>query len=301
MTIYLYVKTHLITGLKYLGQTTAKDPHKYSGSGTYWKLHLEKHGYLYNTEILKECKSKDEIKDWGIYYSNLWNVVDSDEWANLTPESGDGGPMPSSIMEKSKNTRKKNGKVRSPESYRKGLETRKRNGTDVLTEEHRRKITLANLGRKRSEEVRQNISKGRKGKGTGPRGPLSEERKQHLSKLNKGKSRSRESIEKQLQTKLEKGQISQIGPIPKLKKAYIDGGYTGPFRVQWITNGVESQVVLVYDKIPEGWWKGRHFTLIPPSQKGKIWITNGVISKMAMEIPEGWWRGMTRKKSRVEQ
>jgi hypothetical protein len=37
MTIYyLYVKTHNITGLKYLGYTSRKNPHKYTGSGTRW-------------------------------------------------------------------------------------------------------------------------------------------------------------------------------------------------------------------------------------------------------------------------
>lgn len=91
MIIYLYKKTHRITGLNYLGKTTSKDPHGYSGSGKYWKAHLHKHGFDYDTEILRECTSTDEVKEWGEYYSNLWNVVDSDNWANLKMESGDGG------------------------------------------------------------------------------------------------------------------------------------------------------------------------------------------------------------------
>jgi hypothetical protein len=41
MPIYLYVKTHNKTGLKYLGQTSQKDPHKYPGSGTRWRHHLK--------------------------------------------------------------------------------------------------------------------------------------------------------------------------------------------------------------------------------------------------------------------
>ncbi len=91
MYIYLYVKTHLKTGLKYLGKTTAADPHKYTGSGKYWLNHLKKHGKEYSTEILKECKSNEEVKYWGQYYSNLWDVVNSDAWANLKEETGDGG------------------------------------------------------------------------------------------------------------------------------------------------------------------------------------------------------------------
>jgi hypothetical protein len=90
MTIYLYVKTHRVTGLKYLGKTT-KDPYRYKGSGKYWSRHIEKHGYDVDTEVLIETTDSQEIKEKGLYYSNLWNVVDSKEWANLSPEQGDGG------------------------------------------------------------------------------------------------------------------------------------------------------------------------------------------------------------------
>lgn len=91
MTTYLYIKTHNKTGLKYLGKTTSSNPHTYPGSGTKWRRHLDKHGYDYTTEILKECQTKEEVKEWGLYYSNLWNVVDDNSWANLRPETGDGG------------------------------------------------------------------------------------------------------------------------------------------------------------------------------------------------------------------
>jgi hypothetical protein len=91
---YLYQKTHNLTGLKYLGQTQKKDPYMYTGSGKYWRLHLSKHGYDVTTEILRECESMQEIEEWGKYYSILWNVVQSNEWANLKPESGGHGWTP---------------------------------------------------------------------------------------------------------------------------------------------------------------------------------------------------------------
>jgi len=89
MTIYLYVKTHRKTGLKYLGKTK-QDPYKYRGSGKYWKSHIKVHGYDVGTEILRECQSNEEVKEWGLHYSNLWNIVESAEWANVKPEEGDG-------------------------------------------------------------------------------------------------------------------------------------------------------------------------------------------------------------------
>jgi hypothetical protein len=90
MSTYLYVKTHNKTGLKYLGKTI-QNPYKYKGSGIHWCRHLSKHGNDVTTEILKECQNNDEVKYWGQYYSDLWNVVDDTAWANLKPETGDGG------------------------------------------------------------------------------------------------------------------------------------------------------------------------------------------------------------------
>ena len=90
---YLYKKTHKITNLKYLG-FTKKDPYKYKGSGTRWLFHLKKHGYDIETEILHETTNRDKIQQLGEYYSKLWNVVYSAEWANLKPETGEGGGVP---------------------------------------------------------------------------------------------------------------------------------------------------------------------------------------------------------------
>lgn len=90
MPIYLYVKTHNQTGLKYLGKTTATDPHAYPGSGLIWQGHLKKHGSDYSTKILLETEDPEEIQLVGQYYSALWNIVESDEWANLQPEEGQG-------------------------------------------------------------------------------------------------------------------------------------------------------------------------------------------------------------------
>lgn len=89
MNIYLYVKTHSKTGLKYLGKTT-QDPFTYLGSGVDWRAHLKEHGEDHTTEIIRECKSNKELNEWGRYYSDLWNVAESQEWANRIPETGSG-------------------------------------------------------------------------------------------------------------------------------------------------------------------------------------------------------------------
>lgn len=88
--IFLYLKTHNKTGLKYLGKTS-RNPETYKGSGLYWLNHLRKHGYDVTTEILFESIDKSEIQEKGIYYSELWDIVKNPDFANLRLETGDGG------------------------------------------------------------------------------------------------------------------------------------------------------------------------------------------------------------------
>ena len=115
MTIYLYKKTHKTTGLKYLGKTISKDPYSYPGSGSYWRRHLELHGNLVETEILRECNDENELKHWGQYYSNLWNIVESTEWANLIEEAGTGGYWSKESKNKLSQTKKQELSKLTPE------------------------------------------------------------------------------------------------------------------------------------------------------------------------------------------
>ena len=92
ITYSLYRKTHNKTGLQYLGFTT-KDPYSYHGSGLHWVRHLKKHGYDYKTEVIQRSYTKSAIKAWGLFYSKLWDIVNSKQWANLKPESGTGGQL----------------------------------------------------------------------------------------------------------------------------------------------------------------------------------------------------------------
>ncbi len=90
------IKTHKITGLKYLCQTH-RNPFKYCGSGIDWVQHLKDFGKDHHTEIILQTISKDERNYWGIYYSKLWNVTNAQDdfgnkiWANRVPENGGGG------------------------------------------------------------------------------------------------------------------------------------------------------------------------------------------------------------------
>lgn len=91
--IYLYIKTHNKTGLKYFGKTKNEDYHSYMGSGTYWGNHIKKHGYDVTTELYGAF-SDDDVANClaaALEFSVTNNIVESDEWANLKLETLDGG------------------------------------------------------------------------------------------------------------------------------------------------------------------------------------------------------------------
>ena len=166
MTYYLYVKTHNKTGLKYLGQTTQQHPHKYRGSGTRWIHHLRKHGYDYSTEILKECVDKHELRTWGLYYSNLWNVVKDQNWANLKPEEADGG-------QQSEESKRKIGLA--SKGRKQSIEARK-----INSEKNSGKNNPM-FGKTHTIEARKRISEARKGKPSPAKGKtMSDEQKEKI-------------------------------------------------------------------------------------------------------------------------
>lgn len=258
--IYLYVKTHNQTGLRYLGQTTSKDPYKYPGSGKYWKSHLKKHGSNFSTEILKECSSVKEVEYWGEYYSNLWDVVNDPNWANLKPETGDGG---------------------WPKDARVGK---------LHTVEAKQKISLA---RKGVPNPKNSV-------------PRTAEQKEHLRKINSGKSLSKNVIEKIVQSKLDNpfkhsDEFKEKMRAPKSKETRLKMKEAQNVRrntnkEKWITDGVSNQLVNSDLEIPSGWKSGRTIETMPPSQKGKFWINNGIENKMSVDIPSGWHKGRLYKR-----
>lgn len=147
--IYLYVKTHNKTGLKYLGKTV-QDPFKYKGSGKHWMRHIKKYGYDVTTEIVFQCDDKQIFKEYSENYSKLHDIVKSKDWANIVEELGDGGDTSQSPKY---NQAKMNGKF---------------NGHIFKTEEQleraNQKRSLSLLGHKVSQETRDKISKTRKEK-----------------------------------------------------------------------------------------------------------------------------------------
>lgn len=154
--LYLYKKTHRITGLQYLGKTVSTDPHSYPGSGVYWTRHLTIHGNDVYTEILRECYSESELIEWGLYYSKLWNIVESKEWANLTEEAGPGGAWSIESRQKLSQTKKRELSTLSPEEHRQRMK-KSCSSPESWSTERRQKISQALTGIKRSDITKEKI------------------------------------------------------------------------------------------------------------------------------------------------
>lgn len=165
---YLYVKTHRVTGLKYLGYTSRKDPYIYLGSGIWWRAHLKKYGAVFDTEILLTTDIYESIVEKGKYYSELWDVVKSKDWANLKAECGDGGAYEFTIEDREKVSKGLKGKKKSPEAVANIVAARKRNGTYIQSPESLEKRSQAQRGRPKSPEHKAKIAAALKGKKKSP-------------------------------------------------------------------------------------------------------------------------------------
>lgn len=89
MIIYLYIKQHSITGLKYFGRTEKKNPFKYLGSGSYWTNHIKKYGKEYTKTLeIWGFDDQDLCTEFALKFSFDNNIVESKEWANLKYEDG---------------------------------------------------------------------------------------------------------------------------------------------------------------------------------------------------------------------
>jgi hypothetical protein len=204
MIIYLYIKTHNVTGLKYFGKTS-RDPFKYKGSGMYWKRHLAVHGDHVTTEIYAQFggSEKSQLTEAALKFSEEHNIVDSPEWANLIVEDGnDGGPgfAGKSHGPEARVKISEANKLRGPPSTETRAKISDSHNGKTLSAEHRAKLSAAASNRSvehraklsaaatnPSAETRAKMSAAKKGK---TRGPHSPETRAKISAAKRGRSHS---------------------------------------------------------------------------------------------------------------
>lgn len=196
MPYTIYLRTNLVNGKQYVGQTRNFKQREYNWHNLNWgyagkciDAARKKYGTEnFDTEILRECKTQEELNEWEMYYIKELNTKVPNGY-NLT-DGGEG-----SI-----------GCIFSDERRRELSEKMKGKGNAFYgkhhSEETKAKLSKANKGRKHSEEAKQKM-KGRissfKGKHHSEEAKeklrkahlgthLSEETKRKLSEKNKGEN-----------------------------------------------------------------------------------------------------------------
>jgi short-subunit dehydrogenase involved in D-alanine esterification of teichoic acids len=161
----LYIATHNKTGLKYFGKSslyhTQEELQKcYHGSGVEWKNHLKEYGNDVIMEIWYQDENQEAINNLALMFSETYNIVKSDDWANMCNESGIGGTLGFRFSQEQKKTisigKLKSNYNHSKETINQILETRKWYSHSKETKE---KITKSKVGFTHSEETKEKIEK----------------------------------------------------------------------------------------------------------------------------------------------
>ncbi len=186
MVIYLYIKQHTITGLKYFGKTNKKNPYKYLGSGKYWLRHINKHGkeYVITNQVFS-FNTQEDCTNFALEFSRTNNIVESEEWANMIAENGiGGGATRGHIVYKET-------KIKISNANKGQVSWRKDKVFGPMSEENKQKISNANKGqipwnrgKPHTEESKVKMSMARRGK---PGRIWTEEQKLKMSIAKKGK------------------------------------------------------------------------------------------------------------------
>lgn len=278
--IYLYIKICNHCGLKYLGKTKSTDPHKYRGSVKYWLLHLKKHNSDWTTDIIFESEDIEEIKEKGLYYSKLWNITSSDDWANLVEENGGGNTIAGKFW------------------ITDGDQEFFLNPNEEFNKE------IYRLGR--ADNIKRSVSIGNKGKPgwnknltkeTDPRVYAYSLKLKNKVAYNKNKIwvyNKVTLIESFIFETDFNPTTHKIGRSPILKDKLSELDII-------ITDGKVDKKFNSSEVIPDGWKRGscRDQKGFKNPSFGKIWITDGVINKYIKnnkDLPHGFRKGRTMKK-----
>lgn len=221
--IYLYIKKHKITGLKYFG-FTKNNPYAYNGSGIYWKRHFRKHGkeHIQTLDVFG-FSDLDLCSDFALSFSKRNDIVNSQDWANLMDENGTvtttaGCELSDNIKEKISQSLKEYNKHNKTPSKLKGRK---------LSEEHKAKLSSASISYYENNE---HPSKGKD--------PWNKDKKLHYKVWNKGKKtgpNSKESNTKRSETmsaKYKEGMISNRKGIPPWNKGIPNPGAGNNFNTE---------------------------------------------------------------------
>ncbi len=144
----LYLHTHKINGLKYLGFTSnlKRRGYEYKNDNSMWGAHLRKYGEDYTTEILYEGDNQELLSNHAIAYSLVHKIWDNSEYANLELENGLNGGVPTKWKNQAtvdlyrSRLGEKNGFFGKHHTEKHKQQTHERFAGIPLSEEHKKKL-----------------------------------------------------------------------------------------------------------------------------------------------------------------
>jgi len=167
---FIYKTTNLVNGKIYIGQHIGTKP-SYIGSGMLLKAAIKKYGREnFKREIIEYCDNVDQANEREIIWIARYDSTNRNIGYNI--ERGGGGVSDKQIENLKGNFRPEHIKKRISDSLKgikraprtkehtaKIYESRKKNGTLKLSEEHKKKLKKASTGRKRTKETIEKMKK----------------------------------------------------------------------------------------------------------------------------------------------
>ncbi len=152
----IYKTTNIITGKIYIGQDKNNNPN-YLGSGKILIQSIEKHGREnFKKEIIEHCSTKEQLDLAEMHWISYYESTNRDIGYNIAA-GGSGGDTISNHPNKDLISEK----ISKSNAGRKPWNTGTK-GKIGWSEESKRKNSESNIGKKRNEETKKNISIARK-------------------------------------------------------------------------------------------------------------------------------------------
>ncbi len=139
-----------------------------------YKQEQKENKHLFNTQIIYECYDREVAIYIERKFQVLANAVERDDYMNRSYAGGSFGKT----------------NLTTPESIAKGIETKRRNGNNIPSEETKRKISESNKGRTMNDDERLKMSINGKGK------IMPESMKQKTKERMLGNTHSEETLKK---------------------------------------------------------------------------------------------------------
>jgi hypothetical protein len=155
----LMIKRHTKTGLRYFCKTPRKNYLKYLGSGSRWTQHIKKHGieYVVTDWVSEPFNDPNDIKEFAVLFSEFFDIVNSNDWANLKIEDGLEGGMSSQTakeMWQKPGVKERRSAIQKEVQNRDGVKAAKRKNTkDSWIDEKIRVSRIKKIKEKRALQV----------------------------------------------------------------------------------------------------------------------------------------------------